>query len=264
MQKQLKVLIGDNNISLGVACSEILTKGGAEVTLVAKDGIKILEAIKSVRPDVVVIEAFMANMDAIGVIQGIRKLDFALPKIIVLSGYDNQMIESQIMQGGAAYYMLKPFDMPTLSERIFSFGTPAHNLLNITSNTQVSDEPDDLESIVTDVILHIGVPAHVKGYHYIRYSIMLCIEDQNMINCVTKQLYPSVAKQFNTTPSRVERAIRHAIEIAWDRGDIDTLNSYFGYTINTGRGKPTNSEFIAMISDKLRLKLKKLIKNHNS
>lgn len=261
MQKDLKVLIGDNNASLGVACSSILEKSRVEVTLVTKDGLKILEAIKAIRPDVVVLEAFMANMDAIGVIQGIKKLDLAMPKIIVLSGYDNPMIEAQVMQGGAAYYMLKPFELPTLCERIISFGSPASTLLSITGSSRSIEESDDLEAIVTDVILHIGVPAHVKGYHYIRHSIILCINDQNMINCVTKLLYPSVAKQFDTTPSRVERAIRHAIEIAWDRGDIDTLNSYFGYTINTGRGKPTNSEFIAMISDKLRLKLKKQNKN---
>ncbi|MEG0692770.1 MAG: sporulation initiation factor Spo0A C-terminal domain-containing protein, partial [Oscillospiraceae bacterium] len=123
------------------------------------------------------------------------------------------------------------------------------------NNIEISD---DLESIVTDVILHIGVPAHIKGYHYIREAIMLSVNDTNMINSVTKLLYPTVAKRFNTTSSRVERAIRHAIEIAWDRGDVDTLNAYFGYTINTGRGKPTNSEFVAMISDKLRLKLKRM------
>ena len=123
------------------------------------------------------------------------------------------------------------------------------------SHTTAHKEPD-LEVMVTEIIHQIGVPAHIKGYHYLRESIMLAVENPDIINSVTKQLYPSVAVKFETTSSRVERAIRHAIEVAWDRGDVDTLNSYFGYTIHNGRGKPTNSEFIAMISDKLRLKLK--------
>ncbi|MFZ2537537.1 MAG: sporulation transcription factor Spo0A [Oscillospiraceae bacterium] len=256
MQKKLKVLIGDNSINFGDLCADMLAKSDIEVTLMPKDGIKVLEGIKAVNPDVVVIESFMSQMDAIGVMKDINQTSSFHPKIIVISGYDNKFIEKEIMENGASYYMLKPFDIATLCDRIISMGgLPQNNLMFAGNNIEICD---DLESIVTDVILHIGVPAHIKGYHYIREAIMLSVNDTNMINSVTKLLYPTVAKRFSTTSSRVERAIRHAIEIAWDRGDVDTLNAYFGYTINTGRGKPTNSEFVAMISDKLRLKLKRM------
>lgn len=256
MQKKLKVLIGDNSINFGDLCADMLTKLDVEVTLMPKDGVKVLEGIKMTNPDVVVIESFMSQMDAIGVMKDINKASSFNPKIIVISGYDNKFIEKEIMENGASYYMLKPFDISTLCDRIIAIGgLPQNNLMQAGNNIEIND---DLESIVTDVILHIGVPAHIKGYHYIREAIMLSVNDPNMINSVTKLLYPTVAKKYNTTSSRVERAIRHAIEIAWDRGDVDTLNAYFGYTINTGRGKPTNSEFIAMIADKLRLKLKRM------
>lgn len=258
MQKNLKVLIGDNTIHFGVLCSDMLMKSGVEVTLVPKDGVKICETAKKLMPDVIVMDSFMAQMDAIATMKELQRNSMYRPKIIVISGYDNKFIEKEIMESGAAYYMLKPFDMTTLCERIRS-------LLGISEGGKTLsnyryDPEEDLEAIVTDVILHIGIPAHIKGYHYIREAIIACINDSNMINSVTKLLYPTVAKQFSTTSSRVERAIRHAIEIAWDRGDVDTLNAYFGYTINTSRGKPTNSEFIAMIADKLRLKRKLLAK----
>lgn len=262
MKSKLKVLIGDNSLDFGVICSELLLTSGAEVTLVPKDGLKVLESFKSTKPDVIVIDSFMSHMDAIGVMKELSKTTEEFPKIIVVSGYDNKFIEKEIMENGAAYYMLKPFDASHLCDRILSIGGIFENPFNPASiNTESTD---DLESIVTEIILHIGIPAHIKGYHYIREAIILCLSDSNMINSVTKVLYPTIAKRFDTTSSRVERAIRHAIELAWDRGDVDTLNSYFGYTINTGRGKPTNSEFIAMISDKLRLKLKKIRSNDNT
>ena len=256
MQKKLKVLIGDNSISFGDLCADVLINLDVDVSLMPKDGIKVLEAIKSTSPDVVVIESFMAQMDAIGVMKDINQSGAHRPKFIVISGYDNKFIEKEIMDNGASYYMLKPFDISTLCDRIVSMGGVSQ--FNPMQNDHNYEVCNDLESIVTDVILNIGVPAHIKGYHYIREAIMLSVNDPNMINSVTKLLYPTVAKKFDTTSSRVERAIRHAIEIAWDRGDVDTLNSYFGYTINTGRGKPTNSEFVAMIADKLRLKLKRI------
>lgn len=255
MQNKIKVLIGDNSIDFGVSCGDILSNEGFDVSVVQKDGIKVIDAIKTFLPDVVVIESFMPQVDAIGVMNETRKISGISPKFIVISGYDNKFIEQEIMQNGASYYMLKPLVITSLCDRIRSIAGMAK--ASQTSLEGQFDPTDDLESIVTDVILNIGVPAHVKGYHYIRQAIMLSIQDANMINSVTKLLYPTVAKIYDTTSSRVERAIRHAIEIAWDRGDVDTLNSYFGYTINTGRGKPTNSEFIAMISDKLRLKLKR-------
>ena len=145
-------------------------------------------------------------------------------------------------------FLTKPVDINYLSEQVIK-------LLSGNINTLDDSEIKNVEVIVTDIIHQIGVPAHIKGYHYLRYAIILSIQDSEMINSVTKLLYPTVAKKFKTTSSRVERAIRHAIEVAWDRGDVDTLDSFFGYTIHTGRGKPTNSEFIAMIADRLRIQL---------
>ena len=255
MQKHLKVLIGDNSIHFGMACSDLLTQCGADVSLVAKDGSRVLQTIFDWKPDVVVMESFMSQKDAIDVLRALDKHPNP-PKIIVVSGYDNQYVENEVMQNGASYYMLRPFDNQALCDRVLSLGgLQSGKPLDI---NHPGTATDDLESIVTDLILHIGIPAHIKGYHYIREAIILSVNNQDMINSVTKLLYPTIAKTFQTTSSRVERAIRHAIEIAWDRGDVDTLNDYFGYTINTGRGKPTNSEFIAMIADKLRLKLKRM------
>jgi len=250
MQKKLKVVIGDNTMEMGITCQDILKRSGAEVILTPRDGLKILEAVKANLPDVVVMDSFMAQMDAISVMKAASQSGLH-SRFIVISGFDSRMIEDEVMHGGASYYVLKPFDMETLCERIRAVGNSAP--LDINS---VGANSDDIESIITEIILHIGIPAHIKGYHYIREAISLSVQNTTMMDSVTKLLYPTIAKKFGTTSSRVERAIRHAIEIAWDRGDVDTLNNYFGYTVNTGRGKPTNSEFIAMISDKLRLKLK--------
>lgn len=252
MQKNLKVLIGDNSNGFGVICGEMLEKEGIEARILQKDGVKVLNAVREFKPDVLVIEAFMPNLDAVGVMGQLNRDGNEHPKVIVVSGYDNKDVEAEVMRSGASYYMLKPFEMQFLCDRIKSIG----GLMTAKSMDTVGED-SDLETIITDVILHIGIPAHIKGYHYIRDAIILSVNDNNMINSVTKVLYPTIAKKYNTTSSRVERAIRHAIEIAWDCGDVDTLNSYFGYTVNTGRGKPTNSEFIAMIADKLRLQLKR-------
>ena len=255
MQKLLKVLIDDNSVPFGMECRSHLTGSGADVSLVPKDGNRVLQAIQDLHPDVVVMEAFMSQKDAIDVLRAMDR-HTRLPKVIVVSGYDNKYIENELLQNGASVYMLRPFDVQTLCDRIMELGGIATGRpLDI---NHPGKGTDDLESIVTDLILHIGVPAHIKGYHYVRQAIILSVNDPEMINSVTKVLYPTIAKMYQTTSSRVERAIRHAIEIAWDRGDVDVLNEYFGYTINIGRGKPTNSEFIAMISDKLRLKLKRM------
>ena len=175
--------------------------------------------------------------------------------VMAMSSFDNQRLEKETLDAGACYYFLKPFDINTMAERIIQISGWSNMVAPInTVNGTVNNF--DLELMITEIIHQIGVPAHIKGYQYLREAIMLSIKDDDIINAVTKILYPTVAKKFKTTSSRVERAIRHAIEVAWDRGDIDVLNSYFGYTISGGRGKPTNSEFIAMISDKLRLRLK--------
>ena len=171
------------------------------------------------------------------------------PVVFVTANYDSAKVEFEVMDAGADYYMLRPFDAETLVSKVLS----VYNDKLAGKRNTLADE-SDIECVVTEIIHQIGIPAHIKGYHYLRTAIILSVDDPEMINCITKLLYPTVARMYDTTPSRVERAIRHAIEIAWDRGDVDTLNGYFGYTIHTSRGKPTNSEFVALIADKLRLK----------
>lgn len=255
MTNKIKILIGDDSAQYGVSCASSLRSMGFFVITRQKDGMIIYDAIKNEQPDVVIIDAVMPNLDAIELIRKMQSSNYKKPVFVVTSAYENAFIESQVMNAGASYFMLKPFDVKILGERIKS-------LLNI--DTDISSDSTfhrakgnpNLEIIVTDIIHQIGVPAHIKGYHYLREAIMQSVNDKEMLESVTKLLYPAVAKKFATTPSRVERAIRHAIEIAWDRGDIDTLNSFFGYTVNTGKGKPTNSEFIALITDKICLKFK--------
>ncbi len=176
------------------------------------------------------------------------------PLVFVTASNANPRLEQEITQNGADYYFIKPFDTQMLIQRIKQLsGLSAPAQGNIVS---FSSSDNSLEVIVSEIMHRIGVPAHIKGYQYLREAIILAVNNGEIMNSVTKLLYPTVAKTFKTTPSRVERAIRHAIEVAWDRGDVDVLNSYFGYTIQNSRGKPTNSEFIAMISDKLKLNLK--------
>ena len=171
------------------------------------------------------------------------------PMVMVLSSADNQRFEGEVLRSGADYYFLKPYNPAMLAERIVQFSS-IHNANANSSGVK------DLEVVVSQIMHQIGVPAHIRGYQYLREAIILSVKNDEMISSVTKVLYPTVAKTFKTTPSRVERAIRHAIEVAWDRGDVDVLSSYFGYTIQNERGKPTNSEFIAMISDNLKLQMK--------
>ena len=166
-----------------------------------------------------------------------------------MTSFVNQDIEKEIINSGASYMMIKPFETSELAERIL-------NIFKLNCNQNKNENNGDIEIKVTEILHQLGVPAHIKGYHYLRNSIIKSIDNPDIINAITKELYPSVARNFQTTSSRVERAIRHAIEVAWDRGDLDTLSSYFGYTISSLKGKPTNSEFIAMISDKLRLQMK--------
>ena len=172
-----------------------------------------------------------------------------------MSAVDNSRFEQEILKAGASYYFLKPFEMSVLAKRIEQLVGWSEEAETPSSPAEDS-ETQDLEIIISDIMRQIGVPAHIKGYQYLRQSIILTVKDPELMHAVTKVLYPTVAKQNKTTSSRVERAIRHAIEVAWDRGDVDVLSSYFGYTIQNTGGKPTNSEFIAMISDKLRLSMK--------
>ncbi len=256
MEKKLKVLIAENTAEFGQPCSKLLKTYGMEVYLAEKDGQKLLTEIRAVQPDVVLLDVFMPKLDALGVLKQLDSLELkARPLVMVMSGYDNPRLENETLASGAAYYLLKPIDLEMLAERIVQL-TGWKDSAAVPRGKGLHMSDTDLEMMVTEIIHQIGVPAHIKGYHYLRQSILLAVKNPDIINSVTKQLYPTVAKMYETTSSRVERAIRHAIEVAWDRGDVDVLNSYFGFTIHNGRGKPTNSEFIAMIADKLRLRLK--------
>ncbi len=256
MGKKLKIVIADDSTELGQSCSKALKSYGMDVILCQKDGQEVLSKIKSEKPDVVLADVFMPNLDIIGVLNSIKGLDSGeKPMIMAMSSFDNQRLEKETLDAGASYYFLKPFDINTMAERIIQLSGWKNEISPVVVKDNVVTDPE-LELMVTEIIHQIGVPAHIKGYHYLREAIILSVKNSDIINSVTKVLYPTVAKNHSTTSSRVERAIRHAIEVAWDRGDIDVLNSYFGYTIQNDRGKPTNSEFIAMISDKLRLRLK--------
>lgn len=250
-RKRSKILIGDDSLNFGIACGSMLEKMQFEVKIVTKDGISIFEGIRNFEPDVVVMEASLPHMDAFGIIKSFSLSGVKLPSFMVISSYENMELEQNLSKTGVEYQIAKPFDMTVLCDKISIMAMKLKN-----SGAEQIKRAEDIQYSVTEIIHQLGVPAHIKGYHYLRAAIILSIHDDEMINSVTKLLYPTVAKEFNTTASRVERAIRHAIEVAWDRGDVDTLNAYFGFTIHTSRGKPTNSEFIAMISDKLKLQMK--------
>lgn len=256
MEKELKVIIADDSTELGQTCAKILKGYGMDVILCEKDGKRVLEFTKRYKPDIIVADVFMPNLDILGVLDELSNIDENdRPIVMAMSSSDNERLERETLKAGAGYYLLKPFDMNTMAERIIKLsGWRNSNTPIVVKDNVVTDT--DLQLLITEIIHQIGVPAHIKGYHYLREAIMLSVKNSEVINSVTKLLYPTVAKKHDTTSSRVERAIRHAIEVAWDRGDLDVLNSYFGYTIQNDRGKPTNSEFIAMISDKLRLQLK--------
>lgn len=256
LDKLIKVLLADNSDTFGIPCANRMRVHGLDVETVDKDGKRVVEAIAQKKPDVVILDFFLPRLDAIGVMNNVKALKMAhAPQFMVMSGFDSTNLEREAIQAGASYYFLKPFDADEMAFRILSLASTGNKVEPLHRRADAASV-SSLEMRVTEIIHQIGVPAHIKGYQYLRDSILMAIEDEEIINAVTKRLYPAVAKKHATTSSRVERAIRHAIEVAWDRGDVDTLNSYFGYTIHTGRGKPTNSEFIAMISDKFRLQLK--------
>ena len=258
MEKKIKVMLADNSESFGVPCSSVMHMYGIETQMVEKDGQRVLEEVSKSHPDVVIMDFFMPHVDAIGVIKGIKALHLSpAPRTMVMSGYDNPNLEREVLLAGADYYFLKPFDAEAMSERIIAIcGKASSEPVKRPAPAQVSTAGSSLEIKVTEIIHQIGVPAHIKGYQYLREAIMMAVNDMEAVSAITKVLYPSIAKKFKTTSSRVERAIRHAIEVAWDRGDIETLQSYFGYTVSGVKGKPTNSEFISMIADRLRLQMR--------
>lgn len=256
MEKTTKLLIADESQEERRHLRDFLKNEGFRNIEEAANGEEAVSKINKTHPDIVIVDTWLSRLDGISVIRGIKGLSFSpgkAPSFILTSLAAGNSLFVEGVHAGADICLKKPLDYPSLLLHIEALSERRHE--------RAEDAPSvegnvDMEAQVTKIIHQIGIPAHIKGYQYLRSAILMTIEDNEIINSVTKILYPSVAKKYATTTSRVERAIRHAIEVAWDRGDIDTLNSYFGYTIQNSRGKPTNSEFIAMIADNLRLKYK--------
>lgn len=255
MEINAKILIADENPQTRHSTKEVLSRKGYRYIDEAQNGEEALVKINRNHPDIVIADIWLSKLDGIGLIRNCKGVNFSpdkAPSFIIASLVSSQTVFIDATNAGATLCLMKPFDFGSLCEHIDTIYRS-----RITSSEPTSYElQEDIEAQVTKIIHQIGVPAHIKGYQYLRTAILMTISDSEIINSVTKILYPSVAKKYSTTTSRVERAIRHAIEVAWDRGDVDVLNSYFGYTIQNNRGKPTNSEFIAMIADNLRLKYK--------
>lgn len=253
MDTNAKILLCDENVDERKRTAEFLIKSGLRNIEEICNGETAIERLMNESFDVCIVDLWMSGIDGIGIIRTVCASQLKnKPSFILMSPINKQNILIEASEAGADICMLKPFDNSSLVAHIDSLLRMRSKRTDVSSFSSYND----MEAQVTKIIHQIGVPAHIKGYQYLRTAILMTIEDNDIINSVTKVLYPTVAKKYQTTTSRVERAIRHAIEVAWDRGDIDTLNSYFGYTIQNSRGKPTNSEFIAMIADNLRLKYK--------
>ena len=256
--EKLNVAIADDNERMLNLLGEIV-ESDKDLKLVgkARNGEDIYHIIRDKQPDVVLLDLIMPKMDGLTVMDRINhdKTVSKHPYFIVITAVGQEKITEDAFNKGANYYIMKPFNNRMLLERIKFVRKMTHGTERRPEELVTGQTPggENLENRVTNMLHEIGIPAHIKGYHYLRAAILASIDNQELLESVTKMLYPEVARQFDTTASRVERAIRHAIEIAWDRGNLDTLNSFFGYTVNTCKGKPTNSEFIALITDKLRL-----------
>ena len=247
MDVRRTVLLADANEEFRALVRKIIDET-EEFTVVGSvgDGAEALRLARQEAPDLLLMDVLLPGLDGFGVLKQLRELEKP-PKVILISAFCSDSVVSEAVELGANYFMFKPVEENALLDRmraLFGRDLPEER------------HPVELKNLVTSVIHEIGVPAHIKGYQYLREAIMIAVDDMDVINAVTKVLYPEVAKRFNTTPSRVERAIRHAIEVAWDRGDPETLQKYFGYTVSNAKGKPTNSEFIAMIADRLVLEQK--------
>ena len=254
MKSNTKILVCNENNDERSKLLQNLAAAGFDNCDEAKDGDVALDAIKRTKYDVVITDLWLSGIDGIALIRAAMRLELnEFPSFILMSPINKQAILVEACEAGADLCIPKPFDFSALASHVESL---VKMRSRADGDEKASGASADMEAQVTKIIHQIGVPAHIKGYQYLRTAILMTIEDNEVINSVTKILYPAVAKKYQTTTSRVERAIRHAIEVAWDRGDVDTLNSYFGYTIQNSRGKPTNSEFIAMIADNMRLKYK--------
>ena len=251
MEKCKTVLIADNSEEFCAGLTAALKRTeGFQIIGTANDGEQAIRMVGERKPDVLVLDLMLSKQDGLSVLKAISTME-RKPIVFATSGFITDYVASAAAGLGVRYLMLKPCDPAALVERMEEVrsGSPKQTPAARPGNTGI-------EAMVTNIIHEIGVPAHIKGYQYLREAIIIAVGDMDVINAITKVLYPQVAKAFSTTPSRVERAIRHAIEVAWDRGDLDTLQRFFGYTVSNTKGKPTNSEFIALIADKLQLQLK--------
>ncbi|MET3543915.1 two-component system response regulator (stage 0 sporulation protein A) [Paenibacillus favisporus] len=265
MQK-IEVLLADDNREFTNLLAEYITEqDDMMVTGIAYNGEEVLNMISESRkiPDVLILDIIMPHLDGLGVLERLREMNLSSqPKIIMLTAFGQENITQRAVQLGASYYILKPFDMEVLASRIRQLVGQQHITTgNMTVSTTKSNvvpmaKGKNLDANITSIIHEIGVPAHIKGYQYLREAITMVYNNIEILGAITKTLYPAIAEKFKTTPSRVERAIRHAIEVAWTRGNIDSISHLFGYTINISKSKPTNSEFIAMVADKLRIEHK--------
>jgi len=248
MQTVLRVVIADTVEAFAEALKENLEEsGGYEVVGISGDGEEVVRLVEEQRADILVMDPVLRELDGVGVLTALREKELS-PTVLVASSFSSAYLIQKMNELKAESFLLKPCRTEAVVQNL--------NLLRQSRSGGHSPGDSAVETLVTNVIHEIGVPAHIKGYQYVRYAIILAVEDMDVINSITKTLYPEVAAQFGTTPSRVERAIRHAIEVAWDRGDLETLQHYFGYTVSNTKGKPTNSEFIALIADKLQLQLR--------
>ncbi len=261
MSEKTKVMIVDDNKEfVKLLAMYINSQNDMEVVATAYDGVKAVSTIKDSNPDILLLDIIMPEKDGLSVLEDmVKDSELKKPTTIVMSAIGQEKITQKAIALGATYYVVKPFDMATLVDRLrvlIDDNTLSNEYITTYTKTTINSSRNSstpLEVRVTNIIHDVGVPAHIKGYQYIREAILLSVQNEEIINAVTKTLYPTLAKKFNTTPSRVERAIRHAIEVAWNRGQIEMHDKIFGYTVNSNKGKPTNSEFIAMIADKLRL-----------
>ncbi len=249
MEKRTSVLIADGSEDFCAQLSGALQAGGYEVAGVATDGEAAIELVQNTKPEVLVLDLMLPKADGLSVLRALPQEP--RPKLLLLTTFATEFVANTAAEAGADYLMLKPCSAQTVVLRVGEILDSAR-----ASVRRRQPQEQDIETMVTNVIHEIGVPAHIKGYQYLREAIIIAVGDMEVINAITKVLYPQVAKTFATTPSRVERAIRHAIEVAWDRGDLDTLQRFFGYTVSNTKGKPTNSEFIALIADRLQLQLR--------
>lgn len=256
---KISVFIVDDNRELVHIMEEYFNgEKDMEVVGVAYDGRECLQKLDELNPDILLLDIIMPHLDGLAVLESLRKQERDnMPHIIMLTAFGQDDVMKKAVEHGAAYFILKPFDFENLTNKIREVQQDNHSYSpTVDINSSQRKEKENIETSITSMMHDIGVPAHIKGYLYLREAITMVYHDIELLGSITKILYPDIAKKFNTTASRVERAIRHAIEVAWNRGNIDTIMDIFGYTINVSKSKPTNSEFIAMVADRLRLSYK--------